>query len=351
MKVGIITGVYSENCGTLLQAYAIGKTIESKGHEVFYINTRNKYSTHSAYRMFGRFIKESVAGNFHNAKAAIVKYFKFSKSIKNYNIINLEDIDKLGIKKLVIGSDTVWNIEDLYFNAEKEHYWPIVDDSVDVNSYAAAIGNSKVESFKKEPQVMNSIKRMNNIAVRDGYSKKIISQLTDKPIITVCDPTILADKKIFNIYRKDIPVKDKYILVYIFNNLSQQMVGDITKFAKERNLKIISLGKKYSWVDKQIILSVDNFISYYQKAEYIITNTFHGNVFSLIYNKQFICAPCKNSKVIELHKEFGVTDRRIVEETDTYKIMNQTIDYSVINEKMAKIRTESDNYLTSILGE
>lgn len=349
MKVGVITGYYSENSGTLLQAYSIGRVIEKMGHEVVYINTKNKYSSHSIKLMLGRFVKESLRGKMKNAKAAIVKYMNFSKSIKMYNVISLEEAKSYGIEKFVIGSDTVWNLEDKYFREAHVQYWPIIE-GIETISYAAAVGNCKLSTMERYAYTKQCLNSMKYIAVRDNYSKSVIQELTDKKVEVVCDPTILIETKELEKFKRVLDVENKYILVYIFEELEPAIIDEIVKYAKQNELRIISLGKSFKWCDEQVVISVENFVSYYSQAAFVITNTFHGNVFSILFNRQFICAPCEKKKVIELLAEMGLEERRISTKDDFINAVNEQIDYVNVNNIIYGVREKSREYLENALN-
>jgi hypothetical protein len=348
MKIGIITGYYSENSGTLLQAYSTGRIINQLGYETVYISTRNKYSTHSIKYTIGRFIKELLHGKVNNAITAIKKYHNFAPIIKQFNVIDIEDVTNYGVEKFVVGSDTVWNVEDRYFKEAHKQYWPMVDN-IKVVSYAAAIGNCSLSTFEQLDYPRKCLNNMDMISVRDNYSKGVIEAVADKPVTVVCDPTILIDLKEFDVFKKKIYTPQKYILVYIFEELDMKIVNEIVTYAEKNNMQIISLGKQFKWCNRQATISVENFISYYSNAEYVITNTFHGNVFAVLYKKQFICAPCEKIKVIELLASFGLGYRRISSAEDMKIVILQQIDYEQIDLKVKELKMHSMHFLTASL--
>ena len=295
-----------------------------------------------------RVVYESLHGRFSNAAAAIKRYKLFENTIKDYPVIDIEDVEKEGIDLIIEGSDTVWDVESEYFMASPKEYWPIVD-GVDICTYAASLNNSTADEIKKIERAIKCLDGIKNITVRDEYTKSVISQLTSKEINVVCDPTILVKLEAFDKFKKEIEEKP-YILVYIFNDVTEDVYKPIREYADKNGLQIISVGKNYSWIDKQVTLSVENFVTYFANASFVLTNTFHGNVFSIINNKNFICAPCKNKKVHELHKLFGVTERRVVEDSDINKLLTEKIDYEVVNNIIEDIRSNSKELLREMVG-
>ena len=350
MKIGIITVYYSENCGSLLQAISLEKKFKELGHDVVFIYTRNKYSSHSLKLLLGRILKESIKFKIGNVNNAIKKYFNFKKNIKRFKVITIGDIKKYGLDLIVIGSDTVWDIESKYFNESFKVFLPKLD-SIPVVSYAASVGNTSVKSIKKDDYSMEALQDLKLISVRDEYSKSVLSKLTNKKIEIVPDPTIMIGKDAFNefIYNVD---EEKYLLIYSFNDFEKNIVDEIRKYAKENNLNIISIGKKYDWVDKNVICSLNTFISYYNLASCVVTNTFHGNVFSIIFNKQFINIDFGKKKVDKLLEQYGLTNR--IYKKGISKISNifdKKIDYEKVNKLMEEDRKTANKIINSFLDK
>ena len=91
-------------------------------------------------------------------------------------------------------------------------------------------------------------------------------------------------------------------------------------------------------------------IGYYKKADYIVTNTFHGNVFSIIFNKQFVSFGKNKKKVKYLLEEFGLS-HRLIDETDSISaVLDTAIDYTRINKTLEEKRNASLQYLEEALS-
>ena len=344
MKIGIVTVYYSENCGSLLQAISLEKKLRELGNEVVFINTRHKGSSHSLRLLLGRIVKESLKLNFYNVKNAIGKYYNFKKDIKRFKVINFNDIEKEKLDLIIIGSDTVWDIERDYFYKQSNIFFPN-SKTIPVVSYAASIGNTQIESFKKAKNVLNALNNFNKITVRDEYSKNVLSHLLKTEIDIVVDPTIMIGKNAFDEFLYDIK-ESKYLLVYSFDDFDQKTVNEIKQFAESKNLKIISIGKKFYWSDKNITNSLQAFISYYNSAEYVITNTFHGNVFSIIFNKQFVNIDFGKKKVDKLLEQYDLSSRIYKKNVNSIiDIFNNTIDYNIVNNIMEKDRNKANSII------
>ncbi len=200
-------------------------------------------------------------------------------------------------------------------------------------------------------QAGNSIKEyLNNmkaISVRDKATYDIVKKITNRKIDVVCDPTFLLTKED---YKKEIGNKlnDNYIFVYLFSNLNSSLVQKIKDFAKSRNLKIISGTNNYNWCDDCVINNPINFMNSIYYADYVITDTFHGTIFSINFEKQFIVLNKKKNKVNELLKNFNFEDR-LFEENSNIEILDEKIDYKLRNKPLKEHREASFNYLNEVI--
>ena len=349
MRVGIITVYYSENCGSLLQALSLQKKINELGHEVVFINTKSKYSSHSLKLLFGRIIRESLKLNFSNVKNTIGKYHNFKKDINKFKVINFKDIKNKNVDLIVVGSDTVWDYERDFFKEYRNVFFPKID-SIPVVSYAASVGNTRFEAFKNDDYTIDAFKSMKEITVRDDHSKSVLTKLLDEDITMVADPTIMIGKDGFKEFISDIKEK-KYLLIYSFNDFDEITVNQIKKFANDKNLTIISFGNKYSWSDKNVISSLKTFITYYNFAEYVITNTFHGTVFSIIFNKQFVNIDFDKKKVDKLLEHYNLSDRTYKKgKNNITDIFSKNIDYSKVNKLLEQDRIESNKVIDNFFN-
>ena len=161
----------------------------------------------------------------------------------------------------------------------------------------------------------------------------------------------MIGKDAFNEFIYDIK-EDKYLLIYSFNDFEKNIVDEIKKFAKEKKLKIISIGKKYDWTDKNIVGSLKSFITYYNSADYVITNTFHGNVFSIIFNKQFVNVDFGKKKVEKLLEQFGLSNRTYKKNKDNISdMLDKKIDYKKINKLIEKDRIKADKVINDFFKQ
>lgn len=248
-----------------------------------------------------------------------------------------------------MGSDTIWNLDSKYFQDNYKKYFGGIFEEKIVASYAASIANTSFEKISKYEDIPEMLENLKGISVRDQKSLDVISQLTNKKIDIVCDPTVLLCKDDYKKLIKDEPIEKDYIFLYLFDRLNEKQIKRLKEFAQKRNLKIISGNNKLAYCDKEVINLPYNFLKYMYNATYIITDTFHGTVFSSNLEKQFVVINREKQKVNNFLKQIGL-ERRIIDNSDErIEMLLEEIDYNECKEKLENIRNSSIRYLKEVL--
>lgn len=341
MKIGLITVFYTENCGSILQATALSDKLKEYGCDVYFISTKNKVSGHSFKRFFKNLLKSIK--NKENIAHPIKKYYFYTKYIKkHFKIINYNNKN---IDLIVIGSDTVWDITSRYFLESQPLFWGTYTRTIPKISYAASIANSSYNQLDKLLYPIEALKEYKAISVRDYYTKEYVESRTGQNAKIVCDPTLLHEVEYYT--KKCINIQDsKFLLLYLFDEPTQEIKEEITNFAKEKSLNIIclkGLGKCISFADKYVESTIDNFLSYFYKADYIVTNTFHGTIFSIIFNKNFVVLDYNKNKITLLLEQLNLSERLIIK--DIKKKFNKNIEYKDVNSKLNEMKKNGEEYL------
>ncbi len=337
MKIGIVTVYNSYNCGSYLQAYALKKTLEKMGHQVVFVK-RDVYKTNKLpYRMMLS-AKRMLRGNIKRAILILKEYFLFRKIQKTMQVI--ADIGELDL--LVYGSDTIWNMEDGYFKENWKRYWGVGVEKKRI-TYAASVGSTAPEVFYENPVFKDSINKFSGVAVRDMHTYGIAKELLfdEEKLQLVIDPTMLLPVNEYDAVESVCKEKD-FILMYYSGPMSEEMSNHIKAFAKAQGKKIIRFSQDIPFDPRRMI-------GYYKAADYVITNTFHGNVFSIVYNKRFISLGKEKKKVENVLKDFGLENRLIDMKDDPAKTLLEDIDYDKVNEILDKKRAESLAYLNKFV--
>ena len=352
MKICIVTFYKSDNSGTFWQAKILGKAIERLGHQVCYFDTKSTtMSTVEKFLAFGKMLFLPA----HNKTVKIMKDFKSKKRFyecrKELKIIpNNPQIIK-DIDCFVLGSDTIWNLDGKRIEQKIKLMWGNQFDGKKVITYAGSVANTSKEKFSQFPQLPSYIQKWKRISVRDSHTFEILSSVTDKPIEIVCDPTLLFDK---NDYQKMLsdPSKEKYIFLYLFKKLSSDQQEQLRSFADEQGLKIIqgTHGNRNStFYDEMSINEPYAFLNNMFYASYVITDTFHGAVFSTNLEKKFVAMERGKNKVNDFLKSVGLENRLVCGGQDLLSTLTKDIDYEVVNQAVASMRERSYQYLKSAI--
>ena len=363
MKIGIVTFHRAQNYGAVLQMFALQKFLIDNGHQVEFIDYRNKqieknyrlipvhilFERKNIFKSLELFKNKILTFSIRKSKAA--SFNKFCKKHLNFspeiNVENLESLYNYNI--LITGSDQVWN-STITGGIDKFYY---LDFSVQKGakriSYAASTEKYNypfIKSNAKEFSVLMT--NFDAISVREHDVAEIIKPLTDKPVHVVLDPTLLLEEHDYhNIISP--PKDENYILVYHLG-WKKELIEIAESMAKEKGLKIIEIhaGVKPFLETKRHKqdLEPEAFLGYLKNATYIITTSFHGTAFSIIFKKEFyVFDNGAAMRQYSLLKSLGIENRLIKKKTEINLI--ETIDFEKLNLKLESLKSLSKDFLLS----
>lgn len=379
-KVGILTlfeGNY--NYGGVLQSYALCKTINNLGHECKVISYEDSYNPiyPSLKEQLKQYKKVEILNkicekvrakigskefkNVYTERAKLIKDFKntYIPHTKRFNdeILNKEYKE---FDVLVSGSDQVWNP-----NCSRKGFLQLFPhDSVRKVSYAASISRSKLSDNEKKIMIP-AINDFDYIGVREKTAKEILEKEISKKIYVTADPTLLLDKKKWLELNDKRTIKEDYVLCYFFSN-SIKYRQIINKICELNNLKLIYIPfakQEYNNFDiygdgiAMNNVSPSDFISLVNNAKYVFTDSFHGAVFSLIFEKQFLVFErdkntkvSMNSRLYDLLEKVKLSDRMVTIDSNIEGKLHNEIDFSFVNNELNKYKEESMEFLKKALN-
>lgn len=344
-KIGIITVYKTENIGSVLQSTALKNVVEAMGYSVLFISTKNKYSVHSRKQLAKSIAKAVIRRN--RICNCWMRYRYYEHYIKNtFQTIQPERVPFEGLEKIIIGSDTVWDVGSKYFEESSRTFWTLDWMNIPVVTYAVTIGNTSYRTLNGLQYPEEAIKQYQAVSVRDRYTARYVEAKTGRAVPVVCDPTFLLPVEYYR--GKCFKVEGKYLLLYLFDELAEHAKKDIRRFAAERGLRIVSLGKHILGSDQWVSGTIENFLSYFNCAEYIVTNTFHGTIFSILFNKAFVSLDCTKNKVTDLLQGFSLSGR--LTSDNILAVLEQKIDYNQVNNQISEMRNRSMQFLVQKLA-
>ena len=358
-KIGVLTFWGVPNYGAFAQAYALNKILKDcyKNAEVVhlaYLHTKHKKlyfkkrrpKIVSARSLLSIEYYKSLIGYCLNPA---IRYHEFDKdwnSIHHVLLSKKSCLEKYYCDVIITGSDAIWEYSVPAFGND-EHLIGNKLNCKKLVSYAASFGNMDPDSNFK-PFIKNGLKNYDAISVRDETSRIIVDKLLSKTVaVEVIDPTLVYD------FRSDpnIPISsyERYILVY-GNDFSEILINEVVGYAKEHKLTIIGAGIAPSWCDVRLTdIGPLAWIGMFQNAEFVVTCTFHGLMFSINYEKKIVfnqVAYVKNRSTTLLEK-LGLYEL-YKNGTTLHQVLDYDWNYAEINKKLDGLRLESMVFLRGL---
>lgn len=353
MKVAILSMQQVKNYGSFLQAYSLKRNIESLGHSCDFINI-----------VPGEQLGDYKISKFHKIKLLIqrlagVDFIKRFKTIKTFQTrFSKEFLPELGVKPgvntehydvVVIGSDEVFNcVQVTWFGFSRQLFGDGLNADK-VISYAGSFGATTVEKLSQlgiKDVVSDLLKKMNKISIRDANSFETVEMLTGTAPEKHLDPVLVYNYD--HLIPQSVPLKD-YVIVYTYPGRIKEKkeISAIKSFAKSKGLKLISIGHYFPWCDDVVIPHPFEVLAYFKNASYVVTDTFHGSVFSIKYNKPFatIVRGMNNNKLSHLLNQFGLESRIVKCIEDLLTILDTPVDFTCVNKMIADETVRSVAYL------
>lgn len=276
------------------------------------------------------------------------KSIKFiNKYINKYEFDNVEELNENcpAADVYIAGSDQIWHpilCRDDFFL----EYAPKDKKRI---SYAASMGTldipkENIEKFKK------LLSNFDYISVREKEMIPIIKKLTDKSVSLNIDPTFLNSKEIWKKYEKEYTIKEPYILVYALywdRNYNKQL----KELHKKTGYKIVSIqsSKRMIYSNKIICdASPSEFLWLIDNAQAVVTSSFHGTAFSIIFNKKFSVVNNPNS----MSRISSVLNILNINTPEPKNVIDKfSVDYKKVNNKIEEEKQRSIDYLINTIGE
>ena len=359
MKIGILSMQKILNYGSFLQAFSLKKQLEQRGHDVYFIDIEPGKQISSVCdaeqatpisSKFDKYFLKRIQNYFMYSKMSKIHINDYTTYLNtDKKLSNTEKFDLV-----VIGSDEV-------FNCLTPSPWGVslqlfgkIDNAKKVVTYAASCGATTYDAVLKAgiaDELKNTIKNISDISVRDANTFEFVEKLTAKSPTTHLDPVFISDYDDYVVEKK---FKKPYLLVYAYSNriTNVKEIDAIKKYAKNNNLDILCVGMQQRWCKNNICASAFELLGYVKNAACVVTDTFHGAVFSIKFNKPFcvFVRESNNNKLMGLLNTFQLS-KRACTDFDIESILNEEIDFSVANNIILKGRNNFNQYFNNILGE
>lgn len=295
MKICTITCQNADNHGARLQCYALVRYLQRQGHDVTVIDYRPCYMRGPRLWYWpGSSIKEwaKLFLQIPNRKCAVRRHQCFDEFSKKYipltrvyNSIDELRQDPPEADMYVAGSDQIWNTT-FPNGTDPGYYLDFGDKSVRRESFAASFATEDIVPSARD-FVKDNLKRFDKITVREQSALKILEKLGYQGSLQD-DPVFLLSAQEWNEIADGTGEGENYVLVYDFYN-DDNIKSEAFRVAQERNAKIYAICPvELPYADKNFVFSgPEIFVSLIKNAAYVVSNSFHGTVFAMIYNVPF----------------------------------------------------------------
>lgn len=368
MHIGIITWFDYENYGTKLQAIASYVYLKRLGHEVKFVDffppkkqknnnvnflgrVQNK-ANYLALKYAAQIYEDKLCTRSYRMKQVISDLCECTEKIMN----DREYIDACNqFDLLICGSDQIWN-PNWYHPYYYADFAEIQSRKI---SYAPSIGVHVIPENIEE-RMRESLKKFETISVREERAAELLQRIIGYHPKKVVDPTMLLSKNEWEnlIFLHEKKVKPYVLCYFLSDNRNHWLAA--RKFAKERDLDLAVIPQGgFSFFQKAEIhadTGVREFLELIKNSQCVLTDSFHGTVFSILFEKEFYIferfkqdqCVSQNDRVIELVKQFDVQNHLL--KFNSRKIVDQPpIDYKKIRCTLNKLKAESESFLISAI--
>lgn len=325
MKIGVVTFWHSEeNYGELLQCYALVRYLKDKGHDAQLIKTKAVQTTKSrlldylSLLLTPSKLMKIISGKVNKQEKKKVEIIKrdFS-SFREAHIPSTENVytfmdlcdTTLDYDVIICGSDQIWNGLSPIMYLQFPGLFKRI-------AYAASFGGYRCENYLERRKQKKWLESFDLVTVREKEGVEICNDYGIKAY-HVPDPTLLHDS---NFYCTNLHISKKesepYIFVYLLGSEIELTIDEITTFAREHKLNIqyvASQGRDDKM--EKIYPTIEGWLGLIKGADYVITNSFHGTVFSLIFSVPFLTVPItgarakSNNRIYELLSKYNLNGR------------------------------------------
>lgn len=313
-KIGIATIVGQANYGNRLQNYALDSVLRNLGFDTVTFNdplqvtfSIKHWAKQEVKRIFG--LRDGYR---------LRRFRRFGKWDKRH--LQWQDYHRASdCDYVVLGSDQIWNPDFYFVRDSLDFYFGAFVPPGKRIAYAASIGVDRIPKDLTDTYV-GYLKSLKAISMREDRGASIVYDLTGKSIPVVLDPTMLLTEQAWTELEKkpNYKVKKQFLLTYFLGKLSAERQAFIQNIADKYDLQWIALDS--DWVDEpqnlaHYMTTPDEFIWLVHHCQLMLTDSFHGSVFSMLFDKPFRCFGREESGVADMSNrldtlfgKFGIGD-------------------------------------------
>lgn len=381
--IGICIKYFHESYGGMLQALATVKTLEKRGIDYELIRYVKSYTLWQKIKQIPRLFNAILLNDKLNQISKKVARYKYPDFAKNEAVrkkcfssfcnrmfvkvspefVGYDNLHK-GAKRysaIVTGSDQLWSPAGLETNFYNLMFVP---KNIRTISIASSFGVGQIPSYQVK-KTRQYLQRIDFISMRETRGSEIVKELTGRDVPTILDPVFYLEKSEWDeLIPTNIEFDEPYIFAFLLGKNPEHRKA--VQMAAERfNCKIVTMHhlNEYVKADENfgdiVLYDVDptRFLNLLRGAEYVCTDSFHGTVFSIIYNKQFVVfnryaenvKHSKNSRIDTLCSNVELQNQRCYGCDDICEKISFKIDYCKVGERLDMLKKYTFEYIDKVL--
>ena len=359
MKVKILSMQRVNNHGSFLQSFALKSMIEKQGAEVdfldikkgednssFSVSSQNEFSANKRY--------QNVAGRFFMKLKNKEQRAIFASQGKEFLKLTDEVMDDDKCDTAFIGSDEVFNCSTPSSWGISTQLFGDIPGAKKVVTYAASCGRTTLSLIPDEykAKLKNALTKLSQISVRDGNTASFVEGLIDNAEVERnFDPVLVYD---FSKHIKKCDFPKRFLLLYSYTNriTTPAEVSALKVYAKENNLEIVCAGVFQHWCKYNIPVTSFELLGYFDKAQCVVTDTFHGTIMSVIRKKNFVTVirDSNRNKLSDLLERLSQKER-IADGMDSINdVLSKKIDYTETEKIIENEKKRTEDYIRRALA-
>lgn len=358
-KIAIQTHPLKTNYGGILQAFALQHWLGRQGYDAIHLN-RNFKTTDWLLRLkqilyrIVYFREITVKRNVEAVYNSFInRYIQLSPPL-NSNKEWIQFIQNNNFTAVITGSDQVWRKE--YTGAWiNEYFLNFIKGDIKKIAYAASFGVDSIDA-DYAAKIGAFLKDFDAISVREDSGVKILKDNFNLDAAHLPDPTMLLKAEdyvsIFDLQKEN---ENPFVFAYVLdkNKDKQNIINDVGSALGLKSKFVYGAEvTKETWRDKDIAnkVSIEQWLQNYYNADFVVTDSFHGTVFSIVFNKPFLVIGNERRGMSRFHSlltMFGLQDRLITDfaSFDANKLIAKEIDWESVNDKLEMEREKAVKFL------
>ncbi len=372
-KIAILTQPLIANYGGILQNYALQIILKKKGYHPTTVNrvansqpkwrkllSSIKNNTYNRFKGVNRRIFSTSEMDFitQNTKKFINKNISVSENIDSTHLLK-KHFENTNYETVIVGSDQTWRPKmsaDIY-----NYFLDFLEDNDSINkiAYASSFGTNEWEFNSVQTERSKElIQKFSKVSVRETSGIKLCNTFLNKEVIQVLDPTMLLHKEDYiDLFKNENLHNNKGIFTYILdkNSQKQNVIHEVESFYKLRCFTNQPQKEFFTDLSQNlgdyVYPKIESWLKSFHDADFVVTDSFHGTVFSIIFNKPFLVLLNEERGASRFHSllsQLGLEERLITDYNEFSKdVLSKKIDFENVNKMVESLREISLDFLSN----